>query len=209
MLEFGINLTDWCWITDVLGMPVKMTPDEKKHYDGLTRKQKIKWTIQKKMATAAEAGKKNPMGQSPYTKTQQKKTAELKRRELALSRKEGESLDVRKMQGRMREQITKHGVDPLEELFLMLKKTRKGKLDTKDRLALLKFMVPYITPQLKAVDIQQETKMTVSVNVQSFKGASQADLRDLDGEVASSEYEDFLIDDDNEGLVVDVTAEVV
>jgi len=209
MLDFGIILTDWCCITDVLVMPVKMTPDEKKLYESMDRTEKIKFTVQKKMRLAKESGKKNPMGQSPYTKTQQKKTAELKRRELSLSRKEGESLDVRKMQGRMREQITKHGVDPLEELFLMLKKTRKGRLDTKDRLALLKFMVPYITPQLKAVDIQQETKMTVSVNVQSFKGASQGDLRDLEGEVASSEYEDFLIDDDNEGLVVDVTAEVL
>jgi hypothetical protein len=190
-------------------MPVKMTPEEAEAYGKMSRAEKISFTVQRKMGKAKSDGKKNPMGAQKMTAKQRGKSKELRDRERAVARKEGESLDVRKMQGRMREMIATHGLDPLEELFVLLKKKGKGALPAKEKVALYRFLVPYITPQLKAVDIQQETKMTVSVQVQSFKGASQESLRDRESEQKDSEYDEFVQDDDNEGLVVDVETEVV
>lgn len=188
-----------------------MTPEEQKSYNNMSRTEKITFTVRRKMAIAEAKGQKNPCmpkTNPKLTVSQKQRNADrvkkLKEREAAVSVKEGDALDIRKMQGRMREMIDRHGVDPLEEIFLMLKKKGKGRLNDDKKAQLCKFLVPYVTPTLKAVDIQQETKMNVTVSVQSFKGASQEELRNRHNEVAKSEYEGFIDGDDNDGLVVDL-----
>ena len=92
--------------------------------------------------------------------------------------------------------MKKHQVDPLEGLLLELK---DPDLKPQERIAILKFLVPYTLskkPELKALDVQQDMKMSVTVNVQSFRDMTKAEALDVSAEniVGDDEYDEFTKD---------------
>jgi hypothetical protein len=107
---------------------------------------------------------------------------------------------------RVRTLMNKHKVDPLEGLLVELS---NPELKVQDRLAIYKFLVPYTTtkkPELKAIDVQQDVRMSVSVNITSFKNTVAQDI--IDAEVLGDDlvdegvYDEFY-DGDNEGQDID------
>ena len=88
--------------------------------------------------------------------------------------------------------MDKHDLNPLEELIKMANDSETSATARKE---ILKFLVPYLFPTLKSVDVQQETKMNVTVSVQSYRGASQKDVLPAEM-VDSSEYDEFETEDD-------------
>ena len=103
---------------------------------------------------------------------------------------------VAQLQGDIQKALNDHSIDPLVELLKQCKKG--GKLPAKEKVAIYKFLMPYIHAQKKSIDIQADMKMNVSVTMQSFADASQkalnAEIVNLD-EDEYKEFEDKLIED--------------
>lgn len=188
-----------------------MTPEERKEYESLDRKGKIKFTMNLRSARALAKGEKDPFREQAAKARAERAKDEAVAQALALHKKAqpktipkaaleqaAKSGDVR---SRMQALMAEYDVDPVRELLRVIKRKGRGGLPLKERVTLLKFLVPYTTPTLKAVDIQQETKMTMTVNVQSFKGASKDDLDDGIVDVDPSEYADFDEPDEDENLI--------
>jgi hypothetical protein len=98
---------------------------------------------------------------------------------------------VSDLRGELAGMLKKHNLDPIEELIIHCKNQRTPQ---KEKVQLYKFLVPYMTPTLKAVDMQQDLKMNVSVQLQSFDGARISDMK-LADPVPEEEYEEFLTDE--------------
>lgn len=97
---------------------------------------------------------------------------------------------------RIRELLAKYKVDPLEGLLRDLNSPR---VPAKEKIAIRKFLLPYVVskkPELKAMDIQQDIKMNVSVTVKSFSKASAEDLFNVTPTrtVDPSDYDEFMAD---------------
>jgi len=176
-------------------MPAKMSAEEKAYYLTLPKNEKTKYTMLLKSRQAQDRGRKNPYGpQSP--KVSPAKVVQpvvgpavLPARKVPVQQQPQSITSAQ--QSRMQSLMEEFDIEPVKELMKMIKRRGKGGLVAKDRAQMLKFLVPYTTPQLKAIDIQQETKMTVSVNITSFRGASQEMLQAESVQMDESEYADF------------------
>lgn len=94
--------------------------------------------------------------------------------------------------------MEKHKIDPLEGLMIDL---NNRTISTKDKIAIRKFLVPYMVskkPELKALDVQQDIKMNVSVKIQSYRDASKEDFMVNVTQVDDSEYDEFTEEVDDE-----------
>ena len=158
-------------------MALKLRKYEKIHYDSLDRKGKIAFTKARKAKMTKNLGKHaKPHDQIGKEKLDPK--------------------TVNEMRGAMSEMLKKHNFDPVEELLLyaMDENTKHT-----DKISVCKFLVPYITPTLKSVDIQQDLKMNVSVTLQSFQGANQMKMVQEAKLLDESEYEEFEGDEIEDG----------
>ena len=97
------------------------------------------------------------------------------------------------MRGQLAAMLKKHDLDPLEELIIYAK---NAKTPRKEKKEIYKFLTPYVTPTLKSVDLQADHRMNVTVQMQSFGGATQRDVRTAEM-VDESEYDDFIDLEDN------------
>ena len=197
--------------------PPRRTKEEQALYEQLDKNGKIKDTVQRKMAWAKKHGRKNPVGAQAITDAERAKRARIKEnqqkalerqnlKEVAARKKGDGAPSVDTMRSMMSDMMIEHNINPVNELFSILtKKSGPNRLNVKDRVALLKFLTPYVTPQLRSVDVQQDLKMSVSVNIQSFKGATQEALREGVIDVNSEVYSEFTNTVEDDGLLEDVT----
>lgn len=87
--------------------------------------------------------------------------------------------------------------DPLTELISIAK---NHKTDKKLRADLNKYLVDKLVPNLRSLDVQKKTKMSVTVKVQSFRDASQKELKQLAKieEFKDADYAEFEEIEDDE-----------
>ena len=124
--------------------------------------------------------------------------AERKRQREAKKKEEGGEKKSEQLEGLLLEDqqviaglLEKHQVRPLENLILA---TKSRSVSAKDKLAINKFLLPYIhskKPELKAIDMQANMKMNVTVNVTSFAGVDAEDVTPDRVIVDESEYDEF------------------
>ena len=99
---------------------------------------------------------------------------------------------IQEEQARILAMMEKHGVDPLDGL---LRDLNNSKVSAKEKIAIRKFLLPYVAskrPELKAVDVQQDVKMNVSISINSFRGMNVADTVKTVELVPETEYLEFM-----------------
>lgn len=168
-----------------------ITREELAEYRKLDSDGKRSWTVRKKL----ELGKPHARQVTPLKEKAEKKSLDEERRRMNRELSLHEMRTAKEMQGEMSRLMKKYQYNPVEKLFQVL---TSGKLPIKEQMILNKFLVPYVTPTLKAIDVQQETKMNVSFTIQSFRGASQEDLKPAAKLYGDDEYEEFLLENDEE-----------
>jgi len=181
------------------GGPKKLavTPEELEEYLALPFKERQGWTKRELNRRARAKGQKLPC--SPQASERKAEKQEKVKGALARARTANE------MQGELAALMKEFGYNPLRELFQVL---TSGDLPPKEAVALNKFLVPYITPTLKAIDVQQETKMNVSVSINSYRGANMDDMKAAVKVHSASEYAEFAEigeAEDDDGLLEDPT----
>jgi hypothetical protein len=186
-----------------------MTPEQRAEYESLDRAGRIKYTMRLKAEQAEAKGQKSPYGRQLARARKikrdnvdacqaMKKTTD---RQMAGVAPKAAGPSISDMRLAVQELLLEHKINPIAELLIMAKKKGKGALPLKDKKDIYKFLTPYIAPTLKAVDVQQESKMTVNVNIQSFSATSQKDLRAEVVDVDASEYDEFLNPEEDTSLL--------
>lgn len=171
-----------------------MTAAERAEYKALDRIGRIQMTSRLKKERAAgkvplepvaePATRRNPGGGSAPKPVSQLGPAEIR--------------------GELRLLMERYGYDPLEALIKARTAKGKGRMSAKDAMALDRFLVPYVTPTLKSVDLQQDLKMSVNVSVTSFRDATALDVAvPAMRRVSAAEYEEFLGQEDDAALLAD------
>ena len=158
-------------------MPVRMSKEVRAKYDKMTPNEKRKFTMDRKVQMRKNLGHKDPK--------------EVKR-EAALA----EKTSIQDMRGALAKMLKKHDVDPINELLLYAADNATKKTES---IAIYKFLVPYLTPTLKAVDVQADMKMNVAVTLQSFAGANQLKLAEEAHLLEDDEYDEFENDELEDG----------
>jgi hypothetical protein len=180
-----------------------MTPEERKEYESRDAQGKKRLTMiwkKRKKREYEERGEELPEWLKPRKRIV--RTARAKKngkpgavpkavKEAQVEKVKKNPMSVSQMRGQVQAMMEKHDLDPIEELIIHCKSSSVPK---KEKVQIYKFLVPYLTPTLKAVDVQQDLKMNVSVNLQSFDGARISDMKTAEP-VAEEEYEEFLTDD--------------
>jgi len=159
-------------------MAIYIPKEDRKKYKAMNPGDKRAYRADRKAKTAERTAKQMA------TKAGKKKVIKLEKIEKAKVPK-----SVKEMQSDIQAALAEHEIDPLVELLKQCKKS--GKLVMKDKVAIYKFLMPYIHAQKKSIDIQADLKMNVSVTMQSFAGASKQILDAELIEVDESEYTEF------------------
>lgn len=66
-----------------------------------------------------------------------------------------------------------HNYNPVEEL---IKKAANPRTSVKDKMAINRLLLPYMTPQLKSVDVSGQIDNTITINVQRFTSERPVDI---------------------------------
>jgi hypothetical protein len=187
----------------------RLNTDEQAEYDALDGPAKRKWTLARKKRLRQEridAGLVVSKDLLPKKKVRGKRSTTGKRRTKVAVEQEmvvaSKSKTPQQIRGALAALLTKHNVDPLEELIIM---TKSSKMNAKEKKEIYKFLVPFQTPTLKAIDMQQDIKMNVSVTTQSFADATMHDLKQAEP-VDESDYDEFITDDNK--ILMDETPDL-
>ncbi len=124
-------------------------------------------------------------------KRRERKMKELKEEKqiLALEGSLAESRRQRDHGDQVRRACEEVGLDPVLEL---VKRAKAPRTPPVEKVRLLKILVDKMVPDVKAIDIQQEMKMTVNVEVTAFGDVKQRTLKAAEAlEIADEAYEEF------------------
>jgi len=107
---------------------------------------------------------------------------------------------VREMRAAVSQLFKEQNLDPIKEL-IKLAKVKRGPnaLPSKERAAILKELAQYQAPKPKAVDVQADLDMHVSVGLVDFRSAGQRMVREAQPAAQDEEYLEFERDDGVEG----------
>lgn len=182
----------------------RLSIEEQAEYDAITDPgEKRKWTLARKKRMREERiAEGKPVSKSllPRKRTVRRVTGKksAKAREARVEKAKAHK-SVQDMRGAIAGLLESHDLDPIEELIIYCKRPATPQ---KEKIQLYKFLLPYLTPTLKAVDIQQDLKMNVSVELQSFDGARLSDMKTAEP-VDEGDYEEFLTDDNTIEMELD------
>lgn len=147
--------------------------------------------IEKKQVIAMENLQKG----NPAVKKKVQKEAQLKRLALdeQIAKKEANIAKSRDLATRTTEVeavLKKHDYNPLEE---MVTSAKAGKLKPNEKLSVDKYLSDKLYPSLKAIDMQADMNMNVTVTIQSFKDATEAQIQQAHEviELDDADYEEF------------------
>ena len=90
-----------------------------------------------------------------------------------------EAATAHKMRNRVVEVCEELGHDPIRELVLRAKKNTGPGIKASEIISINKYLVDKLVPNVKSIDIQQNTKLSVSVTVKKF-GASDTKAIDIE-----------------------------
>lgn len=129
------------------------------------------------------------------------KAKELKELDVQLAERErirdlsSKAPTVKEMRAAVSQLFKDQNLNPIQELIKLAKKRGKDALPSKERAAILKELAQYQAPKPKAVDIQADMDMSVTVGMMDFRGTTQRMIKDVAPVVADEAYDEFEIQD--------------
>lgn len=131
-----------------------------------------------------------------------KKAAELRTIDAELAAREEirdlatKAPSVKEMRAATAQLFKEMDLNPIKELINIVKRRGKGALTPKEKAQILKELAQYQAPKPKAVDVQAEMDMNVSVGMMDFRGMSQKKIIEVTEAAADEEYGEFEHSDD-------------